>query len=88
MALLEWLERERVNWQFLRKAYERVWEHPFDTKRRLMAVIVSDGSGKLDFYVKGALESLSYMCERVCTSYSKHRAFCVLLQPTWYGPRA
>ena len=66
MALLEWLERERVNWQFLRKAYERVWEHPFDTKRRLMAVIVSDGSGKLDFYVKGALESLSNMCEREC----------------------
>ncbi|MEN3028178.1 MAG: HAD-IC family P-type ATPase [Aquificaceae bacterium] len=47
IALLQWLERERVNWGALRKAYERVWEHPFDTKRRLMAVIVSEGSGGL-----------------------------------------
>ncbi|MFN3264753.1 MAG: cation-translocating P-type ATPase, partial [Aquificaceae bacterium] len=66
LALLEWLEKERVNWEALRKGYERVWEHPFDTKRRLMAVIVSDGSGAFDFYVKGALESLAGMCEKGC----------------------
>ncbi|MCX7989201.1 MAG: cation-transporting P-type ATPase [Aquificaceae bacterium] len=66
VALLRWLERERVNWEALRKAYERVWEHPFDTKRRLMAVIVSEGSGGFDFYVKGALESLAGMCESDC----------------------
>ncbi|MFN7065166.1 MAG: cation-translocating P-type ATPase [Aquificaceae bacterium] len=63
IALLNWLEGERVNWQALRKAYERLWEHPFDTKRRLMAVIVPGGGGSFDFYVKGALESLAAMCQ-------------------------
>ncbi|MCS7171183.1 MAG: cation-transporting P-type ATPase [Aquificaceae bacterium] len=66
LALLRWLETQRVNWQVLREAYERVWEHPFDTKKRLMAVIVSDGSGSLEIYVKGALESLAVMCEKDC----------------------
>ncbi|MCS6957912.1 MAG: cation-transporting P-type ATPase [Aquificaceae bacterium] len=66
VALIQWLEGERVNWTALRKAYDRVWEHPFDTKRRLMAVIVSDGSGSFDFYVKGALESLARMCKKEC----------------------
>ncbi len=66
MALLQWLERERVNWEFLRKSYERLWEHPFDTKRRLMAVVVPNGDGKFDFYVKGALESLANMCKEKC----------------------
>ncbi|MFN4013277.1 MAG: cation-translocating P-type ATPase [Aquificaceae bacterium] len=66
VALINWLERERVNWQALRRFYERLWEHPFDTKRRLMAVIVPDGDNRFDFYVKGALESLSCMCEREC----------------------
>jgi len=65
VALLQWLEEERVNWEALRKGYERLWEHPFDTKRRLMAVIVSGGSG-FDFYVKGALESLARMCKEGC----------------------
>ncbi len=66
IALLQWLEEERVNWEALRKTYERLWEHPFDTKRRLMAVVVSDGSGGFDFYVKGALESLVGMCREEC----------------------
>lgn len=66
VALLKWLEKERVNWQALRRSYERLWEHPFDTKRRLMAVIVSNAAGRFDFYVKGALESLLGMCEKEC----------------------
>lgn len=61
VALIEWLEREELRWDFLRAESERVWEHPFDTKRRLMAVIVESKSGELDFYVKGALESLAGM---------------------------
>lgn len=64
VALLEWLERERVNWAILREAYKRVWEHPFDVKLRLMAVVVSDGNS-LEFYVKGAFESLAELCERL-----------------------
>lgn len=63
VALLEWLERERVNWKFLRKVHTRLWEHPFDTKRRLMAVIVSSGEG-LHLYIKGALESLALLCDK------------------------
>ena len=62
VALLEWLEQERVNWQALREAYERVWEHPFDTKRRLMAVVVKEGSS-YGFYVKGAYESISKLAK-------------------------
>ncbi|MCX8076180.1 MAG: cation-transporting P-type ATPase [Aquificaceae bacterium] len=65
-SLLDWLEKERINWEVLRKAYERVWEHPFDTNRRLMAVIVSNGSDSLEFYVKGAMESLAKMCQKEC----------------------
>ncbi len=61
VALLRWLETQKVNWSALRKAYERVWEHPFDTKRRLMAVVVSDGS-HLELYVKGAFESIVGLC--------------------------
>lgn len=63
IALIEWLEREEVRWDFLRAESERVWEHPFDTKRRLMAVIVESKDGGLDFYIKGALESLAKMCK-------------------------
>lgn len=68
VALLEWLEGERVNWKALREAYERVWEHPFDTKRRLMAVLVPTYGG-YDFYVKGALESISKMCSDGCPEH-------------------
>ncbi|MGB9873579.1 MAG: cation-translocating P-type ATPase, partial [Hydrogenobacter sp.] len=63
VALLEWLERERVNWKFLREVHTRLWEHPFDTKRRLMAVIVSSDDG-LHLYIKGALESLALLCDK------------------------
>ncbi|MEZ0361385.1 MAG: cation-transporting P-type ATPase [Hydrogenobacter sp.] len=64
VALLEWLERERVNWAVLREAYRRVWEHPFDAKLRLMAVVVSDGNS-LELYVKGAFESLEKLCKEL-----------------------
>ncbi len=57
LALLEWLDRIGFNWLSVRRLFERVWEHPFDTRRRLMAVVVKNGSS-YDLYVKGALESL------------------------------
>lgn len=63
ISLLEWLEKEGINWRALRKTMERTWEHPFDVKRRLMAVIVSGNGDSLGFYVKGALESLAKMCQ-------------------------
>ena len=66
VALLNWLLRERIDWKFLREKYVRVWEYPFDTKRRLMAVAVSSEKG-IEFYVKGALESLVPLCSQDCS---------------------
>ncbi|MFN3505674.1 MAG: cation-translocating P-type ATPase [Caldimicrobium sp.] len=63
ISLLEWLQKEGINWHALRKTFERTWDHPFDVKRRLMAVIASKNEDSLDFYVKGALESLAKMCQ-------------------------
>jgi len=65
IALLEWLEREGIDFRKLRERYKRVWEEPFDTKKRFMAVAVSSEEG-IEFYIKGALESLSQMCEGGC----------------------
>jgi Ca2+-transporting ATPase len=58
LALLEWLDEMGFNWLGIRSIFERVWEHPFDTKRRLMAVVVKSGEG-YKLYIKGAYESLS-----------------------------
>ncbi|NAZ06774.1 MAG: HAD-IC family P-type ATPase [Thermocrinis sp.] len=58
LALLEWLDERGFNWLGIRSIFERVWEHPFDTKRRLMAVVVKSGKG-YKLYIKGAYESLS-----------------------------
>ncbi|WP_448587906.1 cation-translocating P-type ATPase [Thermocrinis sp.] len=64
LALLEWLDRIGFNWLGVRQVLERVWEHPFDTRRRLMAVVVKNGQ-TYELYVKGAFESLMSMAEKV-----------------------
>jgi ATPase, P-type (transporting), HAD superfamily, subfamily IC len=51
LALLEWLDEKGFNWLGIRSIFERVWEHPFDTKRRLMAVVVKSGKG-YKLYIK------------------------------------
>ena len=66
IALLYWLKKEEVDWRYLRETYERVWEHPFDTNLRLMAVVVKSQSG-IELYIKGALESLYSMCQPFCS---------------------
>jgi Ca2+-transporting ATPase len=65
ISLLYWLEKEGIDWNYLRNKYEKIWEHPFDTKLRLMAVVVKSDVG-IELYIKGALESLSTMCESTC----------------------
>ncbi|WP_333784645.1 cation-transporting P-type ATPase [Thermocrinis sp.] len=70
LALLEWLDRIGFNWLGIRRVFERVWEHPFDTRRRLMAVVVRNGS-HYELYVKGALESLSDMTDNVAQDLIK-----------------
>ena len=62
LALLEWLDRIGFNWLGVRQAFERVWEHPFDTRRRFMAVVVKNGPS-YELYIKGAFESLLSMVE-------------------------
>ncbi|MFN3813981.1 MAG: cation-translocating P-type ATPase [Aquificaceae bacterium] len=62
VALLEWLGRERFGWPRIREVFERVWEYPFDAKKRFMAVVVKNGDS-YDLYVKGAFESLLEMCK-------------------------
>ncbi len=62
VALLKWLESEKFNWKEARKKYKRIWEHPFDTKLRLMATLNEIDSKKI-LFVKGAFESLANIAE-------------------------
>ncbi len=70
VALLQWLEREGFNWKESRKKYKRIWEHPFDTKLRLMATINEIDNKKL-LFVKGAFESLSNISENDVSEFHK-----------------
>jgi Ca2+-transporting ATPase len=71
LALLEWLDEMGFNWLGIRSIFERVWEHPFDTKRRLMAVVVKSGKG-YKLYIKGAYESLSKLAGNSPVLQEKH----------------
>jgi Ca2+-transporting ATPase len=71
LALLEWLDEMGFNWLGIRSVFERVWEHPFDTKRRLMAVVVKSGEG-YKLYIKGAYESLSKLAGNSPVLQEKH----------------
>ncbi len=62
VAILQWLDEIGFDWRKIRKEYPRIWEHPFDTKLRLMATI-NEIYGKKFLFVKGALESLYKMAE-------------------------
>ena len=57
VALLKWLENQGFDWRKAREKYKRIWEHPFDTKLRLMATI-NEIDGKKFLFIKGAFESL------------------------------
>ena len=57
VALLKWLENQGFNWRTAREKYKRIWEHPFDTKLRLMATI-NEIDDKKFLFIKGAFESL------------------------------
>lgn len=62
VSLLRWLDTQGFNWKEARKIYQRVWEHPFDANRRLMAVGVKNSDG-FEIYIKGAIESV---CKKNC----------------------
>jgi len=62
VALLRWLEEQGIDWQSLREKYPRVYELPFDTRKRYMATVCRREKGYL-LLVKGALESLLELSE-------------------------
>ena len=70
IALLKWLSETGFDWKKARKAYKRIWEHPFDTHLRLMATI-----NKIDteeyLFVKGAFETLSKMAVNDVSPFEK-----------------
>ena len=51
-----WLDEKGFNWLRIRNVFERVWEHPFDTKKRLMAVVVKSEKG-YKLYIKWLLKA-------------------------------
>ncbi len=70
VALLNWLSKSGFDWKKARKAYRRIWEHPFDTHLRLMATV-----NKIDnqdyLFVKGAFETLSKMAVNDISHFEK-----------------
>ncbi|NPA52381.1 MAG: cation-transporting P-type ATPase [Aquificae bacterium] len=62
VAILKWLEKEGFDWRKARKSYPRLWEHPFDTKLRLMATI-NKVNGENLLFIKGAFESLEKLAQ-------------------------
>ncbi len=70
IALLKWLSETGFDWKKARKAYKRVWEHPFDTHLRLMATI-NKIDGEEYLFVKGAFETLSKMAVNDVSPFEK-----------------
>jgi len=70
IALLSWLSESGFDWKKARKAYKRVWEHPFDTHLRLMATVNRVDNGDY-LFVKGAFETLSKMAVNDVTQFEK-----------------
>lgn len=70
VSLLRWLEKEGFDWKESREKYKRIWEHPFDTKLRLMAT-VNEIDGRKVLFVKGAFESLSRFATNDVSEFQK-----------------
>jgi Ca2+-transporting ATPase len=70
VAILHWLDSIGFDWKKVREEYPRIWEHPFDTKLRLMATI-NEVYGKKFLFVKGAFESLMKMAENDVSKLKK-----------------
>ena len=58
IALATWVK----DYEGIRKAHPRVWEHPFDTELMLMATINKSHDSE-ELYIKGAYESLKEKAE-------------------------
>ena len=58
VALAKWV----TDYEGVRKAYPRIWEHPFDTELMLMATINKSENSE-ELFIKGAYESLKEKAE-------------------------
>ncbi|MBQ9678736.1 MAG: calcium-translocating P-type ATPase, PMCA-type [Prevotella sp.] len=61
-ALLLWLQEQHVDYRVLREQVMYEAELPFSTERKMMAVVVSTGKGRI-LYVKGAPEIVGQKCD-------------------------
>lgn len=69
-ALLLWMNKEGVDYRFVRESVKTVAEVPFSTERKYMATIVESVAlkGKKVFYVKGAPEIVFGLCKKASVS--------------------
>ena len=70
VAILKWLESQNFDWKSVRDKHPRLWEHPFDTKLRLMATVNKVGDENI-LFIKGALESLEKLTDEDISDFRK-----------------
>lgn len=71
-ALLMWMTRNNVDFNDLRRKYEKTAEFPFSTENKYMATLVLDlDDGRFMLYVKGAPEIVMSLCNEFPEGYSR-----------------
>ena len=70
VALIKYLKNRKIDWENLRKRYKRVYEIPFDVKKRYM-LTVHKYDGKYLILVKGAYEALSEISQNNTDEFRK-----------------
>ena len=63
VAIINRAEKEELS--FLKEAYVREDEIPFDFSRRRMSVVLKDGNGKRQLITKGAVEEILSICSYI-----------------------
>ncbi|SHE42372.1 calcium-translocating P-type ATPase, SERCA-type [Caloramator sp. ALD01] len=64
IALLVLAEKAKLSREKYKNTYKRIKEIPFDSDRKMMSVVVSDGKNKI-MYTKGAVESIIKACSYI-----------------------
>lgn len=62
IALLNYLNKNNINFSNIREKYQKIWSFPFDTKLKLMASINNIDDQNF-LFIKGAFESLADLSE-------------------------
>ncbi|WP_291963980.1 calcium-translocating P-type ATPase, SERCA-type [Caloramator sp.] len=64
IALLVLTEKAKLSREKYKNTYKRIKEIPFDSDRKMMSVVVSDGKNKI-MYTKGAVENIIKACSHI-----------------------